>query len=378
MIAITGIGCVTGFGAGVQALERGLKEGRSALTDMYQDTYPCARVQDVDDERSDRCAMFLELAINEALDHAGHSVGDDPLPLIVGSTHGELRAWETEFDPSATYHVVGPKMPKVSSAALQGRAKQVPFSMTTACTASAHALAYARAQIRSGAAERVVIAGGDVISDFLLQGFIALRAVSRVGCTPFAAKRDGISLGEGAAALVVESEETAKARGAEIVARISGIGFGSDAFNLTAPEPSGQSMSKAIEMSVHGHGDAPEFVNVHGTGSELNDSMEYHALARVFGDRLRDIQVSATKNATGHTCGGATALELIICSLALQGRVVPGILGTQQVDTRFSHLAEASVPTADAPSDFTPPATALTMNCAFGGNNTSVFLERAV
>ncbi|WP_349368698.1 beta-ketoacyl synthase N-terminal-like domain-containing protein [Salinarimonas sp.] len=374
MIAITGMGCVTGFGTGVPALEAGLRRGASALRAWYRDAFAYARVPGIDDDRTDRCAMLLELAINEALNGAGLHEVAAPLPLLVGSTHGELGDWEARFDPESTACWAAPAMPVVRSAALQGRARQMPFSVTTACTASAHALAYAGAQIRAGLVDRVVVAGGDVVSDFLMQGFVALRAMSRAGCTPFAAGREGISLGEGAAALVVERADAAQARGAEPLAYVTGVGCATDAFRLTAPEPSGQAMSRAILMSMGERRDAPDFINVHGTGSELNDSMEYHALARVFGERLRDVRVSATKNATGHTCGAAAALELIICILALQGAVTPGILGTAAVDEQFEHLAQG----ASASSTRKQPATAVTMNCAFGGSNTAVFVERAV
>lgn len=378
MIAITGMGCVTGFGPGVPALATGLRLGRSALRARYRDAFPYARVPGVDDARPDRCAMLLELAVNEALTGAGlHDVAA-PLPLVVGSTHGELAAWETRFCPADTATAVAPAMPVVRSAALGGRARQVPFAVTTACTASAHALAYAIALIRTGQADRVVVAGADVISDFLMQGFVALRAMSRVGCTPFARGREGISLGEGAAAVVVERVDAADARGAEVLACVTGIGCATDAFNLTAPEPSGQAMSRAIRMSMGDGRDMPgaipDFVNVHGTGSELNDSMEYHALVRVFGPALREVQVSATKHATGHTCGAAAVLELIICVLALRGVASPGILGTDAVDDRFDHLAQG----ARGRGAGRAPRTALTMNCAFGGNNTSILLERAV
>lgn len=366
MIVVSGHGCVTGFGAGVTALCDGINRGASALTHMYEDTYACAKVDLPSLNRPDRCAQLLEFAIKEALDEAAVIQSSKPVPIIVGSTHGELTLWEKT---NTNDDVTMPQMPRLDETAFEGRARQESYSVTTACTASAHALALAVAGIRAGKSDCYVVAGGDVVADFLMQGFKSLRALSRAGCTPFAKDRDGISLGEGAAAIVVETEASARERGADILAVVKGLGSSTDAYSLTAPDPSGLAMSRAIKWAMHGSDVAPDFVNVHGTGSDLNDRMEYSALSRQFGDQLNKIEVSATKHATGHTCGGAAALELIICIETLKGRIRPGILGTQVFDQRFPMVSKP-------PQQPKSPQLALSMNCAFGGSNTAVLLER--
>ena len=366
MIVLSGQGCVTGFGVGVAALRNGINRGASALTHSFEDKFAYARSDVPSLDRPDRCAQLLEIAINEALDDARITEGEAPVPVILGSTHGELGVWEkaTAHDDNSM-----PQMPKLNEAAWGGRARQTSYAVTTACTASSHALAMAVAAIRAGRSDCFVVAGGDVVADFLLQGFKSLRALSREGCTPFAKGRDGISLGEGAAAVVVETDARAKARGATILASVKGIGNSTDAYSLTAPDPSGLAMSKAIKWAMGGAETPPDIVNVHGTGSDLNDRMEYFALARHFGDQLKNIEVSATKHATGHTCGAAAALELIICTETLAGRMRPNIMGTEVFDPRFPMISGQQKNT-------TAPRTALSMNCAFGGSNTAVLLER--
>ena len=182
-------------------LADGLANGQTALKQNSWKSYAVARFPGVFPDRWDRCSAMIEVAIDEAADQARVDPDADPMPLFLGTTHGELAAWETDADTAD--HPTGPQMPN-PGLGMKTRVKSNPIILTTACTASAYALSLAIAHIKSGKSEICVVAGGDVISDFLLEGFVALRSYSKSGCRPFAADRDGVSMGEGAAALIVE------------------------------------------------------------------------------------------------------------------------------------------------------------------------------
>jgi 3-oxoacyl-[acyl-carrier-protein] synthase-1 len=189
--------------------------------------------------------------------------------------------------------------------------------VSTACSSGAGALIKAAELIRAGVCDAAVAGGLDIASETALLGFASLEAVSEEVCNPFSKNRRGITLGEGAAFFVLSSRDFS---GAGI--ELAGIGESADAFHITAPRADGGGAIRAMEAALKNAGIGPEdvgYINLHGTGTPLNDSMEARALAAVFPAPEEAPLVSSTKPITGHTLGAAGALELALCWMALQG-----------------------------------------------------------
>ena len=207
--------------------------------------------------------------------------------------------------------------------------------IVTACASSTDALGYSMDLIRAGRAD-VVIAGGTeaCVIEFVVGGFMKMRALSthyndkpETACRPFTADRDGFVIGEGAAVLILESEEHAKARGARVYCELAGYGATSDAYHITAPDPSGAGAVKAIRIALKDAGvedfSTIDYINAHGTSTALNDAMETTAFKEVFGEGAKAINISSTKSMHGHLLGGAGALEAAITALAIRDGFVP-------------------------------------------------------
>jgi 3-oxoacyl-[acyl-carrier-protein] synthase II len=203
--------------------------------------------------------------------------------------------------------------------------------VVTACASSTHALGDAADLIRLGKAE-VMIAGGteSTIFEFGLGGFAAMRALStrndepEKASRPFDLDRDGFVMGEGAGIMILESEEHAKARGAEILGVVAGMGETCDAYHITAPRPDGSGGAQAMRNALHQaqlNKEAVGYYNAHGTSTKLNEIGEYLSLKSVFGDDMPP--VSSTKSMTGHLLGAAGAIEALACLMAINTGVLP-------------------------------------------------------
>ena len=194
------------------------------------------------------------------------------------------------------------------------------LACSTACASSASALSSARNLIRSGACDAVVAGGVDIVSQAVALGFASLEAVSDEPCAPFSERRHGITLGEGAAVFLLTRDCLFPD-----APRLLGVGESADAHHMTAPDPEGSGAACAMERALADAGisaDDIDYVNLHGTGTELNDAMESRAVAQVF---PRGVPASSTKALTGHTLGAAGALELGICWLALSRAMNPSL-----------------------------------------------------
>ena len=238
------------------------------------------------------------------------------------------------------------------------------WSVSTACSSSAKVFASARRLIRDGLCDAVIVGGADAHTRTVVEGFHSLEALSSRLARPLCADRDGISLGEGAAFFVMSRAEGPAGSKIELL----GVGESSDAHHLTAPDPEGIGAEASMRAAIADAGLEPsdiDYVNLHGTGTTYNDSMECEAVRRVFGDR---VPCSSTKPLTGHCLGAAGAVEAALCWLALRrGRGLPPHCAGP-VD---SVLAPFPVPCA---GDMTPLTTALSNSFAFGGSNASVVL----
>ena len=244
-------------------------------------------------------------------------------------------------------------------------------TLSTACSSGVNAVAMAADLVEQGEASLVLAVGADSLSAMTVNGFHALLIADPEGSRPFDARRRGLSLGEGAGALVIESEAHARARGAAILARVLGAGNTCDAYHATAPQPEGVGAEAAMRQALARAQLEPAgvgYVNAHGTGTPDNDAAEGKALARVFQDCLPP--VSSTKGATGHTLGAAGAIESVICVLAILQESLPPNTGCLEPDPAlaFTPLRAARRVRVD---------TVMNNSFGFGGNNSSIIFGRA-
>lgn len=235
------------------------------------------------------------------------------------------------------------------------------WMVSTACTSSAKVFASAQRLVEADVIDAAIVGGIDTLCAMTLSGFYSLGALSSTPCRPFAADRDGISIGEGGAFLLVE-------RAGEPIALLEGVGESSDAYHVSAPHPDGlgaeSAMNAALAQAALG-ADAVDHVNAHGTGTRLNDSAEAAAIARVFGDR---VPVVSTKAYTGHTLGAAGGTEAAFAIMSLAGGWIPPALHAEPRDEKLGiHIPSARM---DGPL-----RRVLSNSFAFGGNNISLLLR---
>jgi 3-oxoacyl-[acyl-carrier-protein] synthase II len=238
--------------------------------------------------------------------------------------------------------------------------------LTTTCAAGNYALGAGLDAIRSGAA-RALVGGVEELSTLPYVAFHQIRALGDV-CRPFDASRAGLLFGEGAAFLVLEPTDSARARGARIYAELAGVGFSNDAFHLVAPDQEGAGAARAMGAALREAGvSSVDYVNAHGTGTPLNDGAESRAVVRVLG---RATPLGSTKGATGHCLGAASAVEAVLTTLALERGVLPPTVGLERVGPDI----EAAMLTGEARR--AEVSVALSNGFGFGGNNaTAVFTK---
>jgi 3-oxoacyl-[acyl-carrier-protein] synthase II len=256
------------------------------------------------------------------------------------------------------------------------------FSVVSACSSGAHAIGVALRMIQYGDADAVVVGGAEAtLTPFGFGSFNSMQALSPTGISrPFDARRDGFVMGEGAGILVFEDASAAQARGARVLGEVTGYGSTSDAFHLTAPEPSGAAATRAIELALDDAGitsDEVDYINAHGTSTQLNDAAETAALKRALGEeRAYKIPISSTKSAVGHLLGAAGAVEAVATVKTLGTRVIPPTVGYE-------------VPDPECDLDYVPgearplvmsnghPPVAISNSFAFGGHNVTLVFRGA-
>jgi 3-oxoacyl-[acyl-carrier-protein] synthase II len=245
-------------------------------------------------------------------------------------------------------------------------------TVTSACASGGLALGAALAALRSGEVDLAVAGGADALCQTTYAGFNALRSVDEGPCRPFRRVRAGLSLGEGAGVLVLETLQSAKRRGITPLAELAGAGASCDAHHMTAPLPSGAAAASAAEAALAEASLTPEavdFVNAHGTGTAHNDAAEWAALRSLFGENARRVPVEATKALVGHLLGSAGALEGVVTVLGLRSRQLHAVPGDEDIDP------ETPVDLVLGQPRLLPEArAALSLNLAFGGANAAVVL----
>jgi 3-oxoacyl-[acyl-carrier-protein] synthase II len=243
-------------------------------------------------------------------------------------------------------------------------------TVSDACASGAAAVATACDAILSGEGDTVITGGVDSLTRLTLNGFCSLLNVSPDGCRPFDADRNGMSLGEGAGFMILESESHARSRGARIRAFVAGCGSTCDAFHTTAPKPDGSGALGAMRRALDSAGLSPAdigYVNAHGTGTIENDAAEAAAIRALFPCAVP--HVSSTKRFFGHTLAAAGAIEAIVCVLAMERGMVPANLGLRRTDPKTGFVPAAHAVKADL-------KVVISNSLGFGGANSSLVLTR--
>lgn len=341
-------------------------------------------------KRLDPSSQFALVAALEALADAGNpEVAPERLGVDwatgIGGVWSLLDAWDTlrEKGPRRVMPLTVPMlMPNAPSAAVSMHLEARAYARTvaSACASSTESLVNAYEHLQLGLAD-VVIAGGSesAIHPITVAAFSSMQALSRrndspeTASRPYAVDRDGFVMGEGGAALIVETEEHALARGARIYAELAGGGITSDSYHITAPEPEGLGASRAVRLALETAGASPDevtHINAHATSTPTGDGAEYNALRSVFGDRIDGIPVSATKAAHGHLLGGTGALEAVFTVLALRDRLAPPTINVAEQDPEIPLTISAQpIPLGDGPQ------LALSNSFGFGGHNAVVAIR---
>ena len=389
-IVITGRGVVSPVATGVDAFFDALLGMEGGITN--EGVAPCTEfdpevvMTPKEARRMDRFAQLAVAAADQAADEAGLLGEVDParVGVIVGTGVGglttlqaECKTWLEEGDRAVSPLFVPMMMPNAAAGQIaMRRGLHGPgFSIASACSTGAHSIGEAARMIARGEAD-VMISGGTeaALVGLCLAAFKRMGALSRVGeSRPFDTRRDGFVMGEGSAVLVLEREEHARARGAQIYARVTGYGASNDAFHITQPEANGRGAIEAMTAALRDADLAPEdvgYVNAHGTSTPINDRVETLALRQVLGED--GPPVSSCKGAVGHTLGAAGAIEALACVEALRRGALPPTLGLEDIDPECAadHIA-------GAPREAPDLKVALSNSFAFGGQNATLVLQAA-
>ncbi|WP_217132093.1 beta-ketoacyl-[acyl-carrier-protein] synthase family protein [Leucobacter chinensis] len=405
-IVITGIGASSPIGGTAQESWDALLAGESGIhslefdwIEQYDIPVTFAGKAKVNPEevlerpvwkRLDPSSQFALIAAKEAFADAGTpEVASERLGVDwatgIGGVWSLLNAWDTlrEKGPRRVMPLTVPMlMPNAPSAAvsMHFEARAYARTVASACASSTESLANAYDHLQAGLAD-VVIAGGSeaAIHPVTIASFASMQALStrndspETASRPYNTDRDGFVMGEGAAALVLETEEHALARGAKIYAELAGGGVTADSYHITANDPEGRGASRAVEMALEQAGVTAAdvtHINAHATSTPVGDPAEYAALKLVFGDRVDEIAVSATKAATGHLLGGTGALEAVFTTLAVQNRLAPPTINLVDQDPEIP-LSVSS----EAQSLGDGPQVAISNSFGFGGHNAVVVIR---
>lgn len=366
-VVVTGLGAVTPLGPDVDSSWDALLAGKSgiqAITDEWAADLPTRvaaplpydpldRLDRVKARRMDRSGQLGVLAVREAM--ADAEVPEDfpaeRLGVVFGTGIGGLSTVVEQYEilkergPSRVNPLTVPMIMPNAAAAVVGLelgARAGVHAPVSACATSAEAIAMGMDMIRDGRADVVVVGGTEaVVNRLAMAAFSAMRAMSTrnddpAGSSrPYDTERDGFVMGEGAGALILESEAHARARGARIYCELAGAGFSADAYHIAAPEPEGAGASRAMRNALADARIEPSevvTVNAHATSTPLGDVAEAKAIRAAFGADADHIAVTAPKSSTGHLLGGAGAVESIFLILSLINRVVPATLNVENLD----------------------------------------------
>jgi 3-oxoacyl-[acyl-carrier-protein] synthase II len=407
-VVVTGLSAITPLGGDAASSWDALLAGKSGIGPItaFDASEFAARiageVKDFDPEQygiaaktAKRMDRFVQLGAGgglEVLKDAGYAVSGGNAgrtAILIGVGLGGLSTIETfhsrllEAGPNKVSPFFIPmlisNMAPGQIAMLTG-IKGSNLVMTSACSSGLHAIGHAYTEIIMGRCDAAVTGGVEAtVTPMGISGFTALKALStrndapQKASRPFDRDRDGFVMGEGCGMLMLESLESAQARGAKIYAEVRGFGATCDAFHMTAPDEKGEGLAQAMRYAVGEGGIAFEevdHINAHGTSTPMNDACETRAIKAAFGDHAYRIAICANKSQTGHLLGGAGGLESVFTVLALQTGMVPGTLNLENPDPEcdLNYMA-------DGPRKL-DPRYALCNSAGFGGTNVSILYKK--
>ena len=395
-ICITGMGVVTPLGIGVEPFWDAVTSGKCGITDivgMDEENIPVRRAGQIRNfnpkeylsvklaQDLEPYAQYAYISAEEAVKMSGLDTDSDRVGIIMGSAlNGINIIGETNVKYKADGKQAGPKfltkaMGNIAAAyfSINHKIKGPDMTVSTACSSGGDAITIAAMMIRAGMADAMVVMAGEAAtSPTLIQSLTKTGALSKTGeSRPFDINRNGFVLGEGGGALVLESYEHAMARGAKMIAELLGVSNNTDAFNPVSPDPEGDGAAACMKMALADAGIAPEavdYINAHGTATNIGDIAEAGAIRQVFGDR--PVAVSSTKGATGHMMGAGGVVEAICCIKAIETGIVPVSQGFETPDpkcplnivTKGNEHIDVKVALSDA--------------LGFGGQNSCIIVGR--
>ena len=361
-VVITGAGTVNALAQDVPGTFAAFREGRCGIGPLeFRDVERLsirigAQIHDWDPEAHfnrqelalyDRFTQFALASARQAVAQSGLQFRDDRLAyragVVLGTAAGGMTTWDENYrtvfeeGKNRVHPFVVPKLMNNAAAShismsfgLMGPS----FSVSTACASSNHAMGLAFHIVRSGAADAMLAGGSEAMLCFGgIKAWEGLRVMSKDGCRPFSANRNGMVQGEGAAVFVFEDYDHAHARGAEILAEVVGFAMTSDAGDIVMPSKQGAARAMAGALKDAGlPRDSVGYINAHGTGTAANDKTESAAVAEVFGQHANALMISSTKSMHGHLIGGTGAVELLACIMALRDGVIAPTVGYREPD----------------------------------------------
>lgn len=408
-VVVTGMGALTPIGNTLNEYWENLKAGTSGAapitsfdTTKFKTKFACElkglnmndHIPRSEARRYDPFTQYALIAVDEAIKHAGidfERLNRNRIGVIWGSGNGGIQTFHNEvveytkndetprFNPFFIPKIIADIASGIIS--IKYGLRGVNFTTISACATSTTALIDAMNYIKWGKAEMIISGGSEApISPSGIGGFNASRALSTnndnaAGASrPFDTARDGFVMGEGAGALVLESEEHALARGATILAEIAGGGMAADAYHLTGTHPEGEGaylgMMEALDDASIGPDDI-DYINMHATSTPIGDSSELIAINRVFGENP-DLNISATKSMTGHLLGAAGAIEAIACIMATREGVIPPTINTENVDPEWDGKYELTL----GKQQERPVNYAMSNTFGFGGHIASAVFKK--
>ncbi|MBN2077177.1 MAG: beta-ketoacyl-ACP synthase II [Dehalococcoidales bacterium] len=406
-VVITGIGCFSPLGHNIDTTWQNLIDGKSGISEITLfdasdlDTKIAAEVKDFDinkyidrkvSRRMDRFSQMSVAASMQAVEKSGieiNSDNEDQIGIIIGSGIGGLTTLYNqtkvlvEQGPSRVSPFLVPMMISDMAAAqvsITLGIKGVNLCTTSACSSSSDAIGVAYELLKRGDAQAAISGGSEAIINPLgIASFSALKALSTrndapwEASRPFDADRDGFVIGEGACALILETLDHARNRGANILAEIIAYGASGDAFHITAPDENGDGAVRAMRQALNKAGIEPkdiDYINAHGTSTQLNDKVETMAVKKAFGEEAYKTPMSSTKSMTGHLIGAAGAMEAAICTMVIQNGIIPPTINLHKPDEECDL---DYVPNTARKADV---VTTLSNSFGFGGHNSVLILRK--
>jgi 3-oxoacyl-[acyl-carrier-protein] synthase-1 len=396
-IYITGIGIISSIGNDANSVFTSLSDGKSGISGItlldtnLKDKFPLAEVKMTTADllgivgyngkkNLTRTALLGMIAAREAVKSAGiESINEYRTGLISATTVGGMDRSENFYKEFLGNQKKGHLIDVINHDCGDSTERIADFlgltgfmtTISTACSSSANSIMFGAQLIKAGYIDRVIAGGTDSVTKFTLNGFNTLMILDKNGCRPFDENRAGLTLGEGAAYLVMESEEVIKTRNNQVIAELAGYGNANDAYHQTASSPEGTGAWLAMDKALLLSGLNPEdidYVNVHGTGTQNNDLSEGIALQKIFGKNMPPF--SSTKSYTGHTLGAAGAVEAVISIMSInRGILFPNL--------RFeTPMKELSISPINKVIKEVNVRNILSNSFGFGGNNSTLIISK--